>query len=231
MNYATQLTLGIRLQEDATFENFLIGRNAQLMTHLKQFLQNEDHFFYIGGVLGSGRSHLLQACCHEMTQLKQSALYLPLSNYQEFHPGLLENLETISLVCVDDIQCISQEAVWQESLMHLYNRSRAAQTKLIVSGDVPPSELALSLADLKSRLSWGWMYQLHLLADEDKVMALQTRAKERGFELSQEVGNFLLRRCARQMSDLFLVLEKLDEASLSAQRRLTIPFVKTVLNL
>lgn len=232
MNHDAQLVLGIRLQEDATFENFLVGRNAQLVTHLQQFLQNTDeHFFYISGIPGSGKSHLLQACCHYNSELNSTAVYVPLANYQELHPRLLEDLENVELICVDDIQCVARSNVWQEALMHLYNRSKANKSKLVISGIQPPRELMLELADLTSRLSWGLMYQLHLLEDEDKLAALQARAKERGFELPQEVGKFLLRRCAREMPKLFSILEQLDYASLSAQRRLTIPFVKTVLKL
>lgn len=230
MNYAAQLVLGIRLQDDATFSNFFGEQNSQLVAHLKQFLQeNEEHFFYIAGLQGSGKSHLLQACCHEMAAYDKSAVYIPLSNLQELNVKILDDLEYVEMICIDDIQCVAEHPEWQEALMHLYNRSRATKAKLIVSGDLPPRELPLALADLKSRLSWGLMYQLLPLNDEDKVVTLQVRAKERGFELTNEVANFLLRRCSREMPTLFELLERLDHASLSAQRRLTIPFVKEVL--
>ncbi len=227
---AAQLVLGIRLHEDAKFENFLPGQNGQLTAHLQQFLQNEDeHFFYIGGLEGSGKSHLLQACCHWVTARQQTAVYVPLKSYRELSVRLLEDLECVNLICVDDIQCVAEDKLWQEALFHLYNRSKAVQSKLIVSGCLPPREIKLSLPDLVSRLCWGQVYQLHPLLDEDKIAALQTRAKAQGFALPLEVARFLLRRCSREMPALFAILEQLDRASLSAQRRLTIPFVKQVL--
>ena len=57
------------------------------------------------------------------------------------------------------------------------------------------------------------------------------RAKLRGFELSKEVGRFILKRLDRQMRTLFDMLDRLDHASIVAQRKLTIPFVKDILRL
>ncbi len=96
-------------------------------------------------------------------------------------------------------------------------------------GDVPPAQLRVKLMDLKSRLGWGVVYHLHGLSDEQKLEALRLRAQGRGLELDGSVGRFLLRRCPRDMGQLFLMLEELDQASLAEQRRLTIPFVKDVL--
>jgi DnaA family protein len=89
--------------------------------------------------------------------------------------------------------------------------------------------MAIKLPDLKSRLAWGVVYQLHALSDEQKLDALKLRAQGRGLDLDLPVGKFLLRRCPRNMAQLFETLELLDQASLAQQRRLTIPFVKEVL--
>lgn len=232
MNHHAQLVLGIRLQDDATFSNFLGEKNSQLTHHLKYFLHDpNEHFFYIAGAEGSGKSHLLQACCHEVAAQNRSSVYIPFANLQELDVQMLEDLEVVELICIDDIQCVDGKMQWQEALMHLYNRSRAVKSKLIVSGTLPPRELNLQLPDLSSRLSWGLVYQLFPLSDDDKICALQVRAKERGFEISNEVASFLIRRCSREMPKLLIILEQLDRASLSAQRRLTIPFVKEVLSL
>ena len=226
----SQGVLDVQLHEDATFSNFYAGKNTQLISHLKQFLKNkEEHFFYLAGTVGSGKSHLLQACCHEITKENKTATYIPLENFRLFNVKLLENLEEIDFIAVDDIQCIFENKEWQIALMNLYNFSKEIKSKLFLCGDELPQALNLTLADLTSRLSWGQVYQLYPLEDEEKIFVLQAKASARGFELSQEVGNFLLRHCSRQMPALFSILEKLDYASLAAQRRLTIPFVKEVL--
>jgi hypothetical protein len=99
----------------------------------------------------------------------------------------------------------------------------------VLAVDAPPTSLKIILPDLKSRLSWGVVYQLNSLDDDQKLAALQLRAQIRGLDLEAAVGKFLLRRFTRNMAQLFMVLEQLDQASLAEQRRLTIPFVKEVL--
>jgi DnaA family protein len=58
---------------------------------------------------------------------------------------------------------------------------------------------------------------------------LQLRARQRGFELPDDVAHYLLRRAPRDPASLFALLDRLDYASLAAQRKLTIPFVRELL--
>ena len=109
--------------------------------------------------------------------------------------------------------------------------SNFSKTRLLITGDRPPRQLNLGLPDLASRLDWGQIYKLQPLSDEDKLQALQLRARLRGFELPEDVGRFLLKRLDREMRTLFMTLDQLDRASITAQRKLTIPFVKEILKL
>lgn len=225
-----QLTLGVNLRDDATFSNFYLGDNAGLVEALKQLIAGTgEHFIYLWGAAGVGRSHLLQACCHAVSEQQQTAIYLPLSEAQPMTPDALQGLEAMDLICIDDIESVLGQDEWEEALMHFYNRARDSGARLIVSAASAPIHLLCQLADLQSRLSWGLAFQVHGLLDEQKILALQMRARHRGLALSREVGQYLLRRYPREMADLFNVLDRLDHASLVAQRRLTIPFIKNVL--
>ena len=51
-----------------------------------------------------------------------------------------------------------------------------------------------------------------------------------GFEISAQVGHFLLTHYERDLPGLWVLLTKLDQASLAAKRKLTIPFLKQILN-
>jgi DnaA family protein len=225
-----QLPLGFTLRDDATFDNFIADENTQLVQSIFDIIQAKgDNFLYIWGAEGCGRSHLLQATCHAAPESNQTAFYLPLDQIASFSPEILQGLENISVVCLDDIEQVAGNQVWEEALFHLFNRIRANGNHLIVAADTPPTQLKINLPDLKSRLTWGIVYQLHALNDEHKLAALQLRAQGRGLDLDQPVGKFLLRRCPRNMAQLFQTLEQLDQASMVQQRRLTIPFVKEVL--
>ena len=229
-----QLPLNIQLRDDATLDSFYPGDNVEALNAIQQIAKGEgENFLYIWGQTGVGRTHLLQAACHFATESGVTAIYIPLKGQcgAKFSPEILQGIEDLSLVCLDDIDEAAGFSNWEEALFHLFNRIRSNNGRLIVSSAFAPKDLPIKLPDLKSRLSWGVIYQLHRLNDEQKISALQLHAEQRGIELSETVGQFLLNRCSRNMNELFSVLEKLDRASLAEQRRLTIPFVKQVLDL
>jgi DnaA family protein len=225
MNAHPQLPLRIGLRDSATFANFYPGANTGAC-HVLQ--QSREPFIYLWGASGSGKSHLLQAACHEATADGGQAIYLPLDE-----PGIalsmLDGLENMALVCLDGLETVAGNREWETALFHLYNRLRDSGNRLLAAGNASPAALGLGLPDLVSRLGWGPVFQLQPLADEDKAAALRLRAINRGMEMPPEVAIYLLQRVPRDMHALFALLERLDESSLAAQRKLTIPFVRQFL--
>lgn len=229
-----QLSLPFSLADDETFASFLPGRNAPLLAAIHNALsQAHSSYIYLWSAEGAGgRSHLLHAACTALAGRGESAGYVPLKKRTWFAPEVLDGMEQLALVCIDDIHCIAGEEAWEMALFDLYNRIlETGQTRLLVTGNVPPRQLNLVLPDLASRLDWGQIYRLQPLSDDDKLQALTLRARMRGFELSEDVGRFLLNRLDREMHTLFDALNRLDQASIIAQRKLTIPFVKAILAL
>lgn len=226
-----QLALAIHLNDEATLKDYCWNNNILLRQQLEEMLQNKgERLLYLWGNPGSGKSHLLQACCQELNQ--RSAIYLPLQLLKEWGPQAIEGTDDQDLICIDDIEAIAGDSHWEEALFHLYNRIKDNEySRLIISGKLPPPASAIHLADLKSRLSWGLVMQVNELNDDHKINTLKHHAQKRGFALPDSVGQFLLNRCSRNMHDLNQLLHHLDEASLAAQRKITIPFVKATLNL
>lgn len=188
-----------------------------------------ESLIYLWGAEGVGRSHLQQAACLRFEQRGEQAVYLPLADLVQYGTAILDNLEQCELVCLDDLDAVAGRADWEEALFHLFNRLRDAGRKLLLAANTAPRELPIALPDLKSRLTLALIFQLHALSDEDKLRALQLRASRRGLHLTEEVGRFIMTRGSRNMSVLFDILERLDQASLQAQRKLTIPFLKETL--
>lgn len=225
-----QLTLPIGLRDDLTFINFYAGPNQQVITHLQNVANHQgEKFTYIYGANGVGCSHLLQAACQMATQHNLVAAYLPLKQLRQYSPQLLQGMETLSLICIDDIADIAGDLAWEEALFHLYNRAQQTDVNLIFAATAAPKALTFKLPDLASRLTAAIIFSIHNLNDEEKLAALQLRANQRGFDLPSEVGQFLLRRCPRDNQQLFAILDELDKASLTAQRKLSIPFIKEIL--
>lgn len=229
----TQLSLSMRLRDDATFANYYPGANASTLGYVEHACETEnqwlDSVLYLWGSAGVGRSHLLQAACLRVEERGGRALYLPLAELAHHGPQLLDNVEFCDLVCLDDIQAVLGQPHWEEALFHAFNRLRDAGKQLLIAAHAPPRELSIKLPDLQSRLSIALVFQLHELSDDDKLRALQLRASRRGLRLSDEVGRFILARSVRSTTVLFDTLEQLDHASLQAQRKLTIPFLKEAL--
>ncbi|MFO7603771.1 MAG: DnaA regulatory inactivator Hda [Gammaproteobacteria bacterium] len=219
-----QLPLAVRLLDSATFDNFFAAGNESAVNDLKSAVQP---FVYLWGVAGSGKTHLLQAACHARGS---GSAYLPLGA-EGIVPEMLDGMEQMSLLCLDNLDAIAGDPAWETALFHLYNRLHDLQHQLVVAASMSPRALPLTLPDLQSRLGWGISYQLAELADADKLIALQMRAQRRGMHLPTEVAEYLLRRYPRDMVSLFALVERLDEGSLAAQRKITIPFVRQLLGL
>lgn len=228
-----QLPLGIKLRDEATFDNYFAGANATVLAALQE-LADPSHIpaercIYLWGAPGSGRSHLLQAACHRMAEAGAVAMYLPLREVLDHGPLLLDGMEELDLLCLDDLELLAGQADWEEAVFHLYNRIQQRQGRMLMSASAAPRGLGLQLPDLASRLGWGLVFQLQALDDEGKQQMLKMRAERRGLQLPDEVARYILSRGARGMNELFAALEQLDQASLQAQHRLTIPFVKRVM--
>ena len=227
-----QLPLGVQLRDDASFEGFMAGPNTEVVACLERMASvSAGGLVYLHGSRGSGKTHLLQAACRSARQAGQSAAYLPLTEFAADESGMLEGMGRLNLLCLDDVQAVCAEQDWALLLMRLCEEARQNQLSLVLAANKAPGQLAAALPDLKSRLAWGLVFALQALDDEERLRALQLHARARGLQLPAEVGQFLLQRSARDLPALMHMLTQLDTASLAAQRRLTIPFVKAVMKL
>lgn len=226
-----QLALAIHLNDEATLADYCWAGNLLLAQQIEYSLSGQgERFLFLWGPNGCGKSHLLQACC-AATLTSQTAIYLPLQMLKEWGADSIDGLDSHNLVAIDDIEQVALDKAWEEQLFHLYNRLRDNGQTLIISASCPPAQLKIGLADLRSRLCSGLTIQIHELSDEEKINTLMARAHQRGFVLSTAVAQFLVTRNVRNMHDLTEILNRLDEASLAAQRKITIPFVKETLGL
>lgn len=228
-----QLSLQIKLNDDARFGNFLLpeGDSRQFLIVLLRdlWLKGDETVMYLWGRRGSGVSHLLQACCHRVTEQGLPVQYLPLGELLEYPPeAILAGLEQLPLVAIDDVQAIAGRQDWEEALFGLFNRMRDAGSRLLVGADASPRELPLTLPDLVSRFGWGPVFQLESPDDGQREQILKFRAAKRGMALDDEVARFLVNRAARDLHGLMDCLDQLEKATLEAKRRLSIPFVKQV---
>ena len=225
-----QIPFKFEPRESYTFDTYVSGSNELLLDLVSQCAsESGEQQVYIWGDEGQGKSHLLQAACNLASQKNRTVCYLPAGQFINQSSQVFDGLESLNLVCIDDVHCLAGEKQWEKALFNLINRCRESQTSLLFSSAVAPEQLKIQLADLQSRLLWGPVLRLQGLSDEEKFDALRHRALQKGLELPENVADYLMRHYPRDLYGLFERLDKLDTASMASQRRLTIPFVKTVL--
>lgn len=224
-----QLPLSFEPRERYTFDAFVAGGNRLTVDMVWQMAggQGETQVM-LWAEQGKGKSHLLQAVCNQAALSHLTACYLPAGDITAFTPQVFEGLEQLDVICIDDIELL-QSRQWEEALFDLINRVREAGNRILLTASKPPESIEINLADLRSRLSWGPVFHLQELDDRYKVIALKKRAQQYGLEMTDNVAAYLLTHYPRSLFDLFERLDHLDRASMAMQRRLTIPFVKTVL--
>jgi DnaA family protein len=225
-----QLALGVQLKERATFASFLTARNAELVTHLHHVAAaTPPGSTWIAGPHTAGKSHLLQAVC-AATPAGRRAAYLPLESLLPFGPAAIDGAEDLDVGCFDDVQCIAGLDDWEHKLFSVWQRSFERGATLLFAARESPSQVNFGLADLKSRLASSTVFAVRELNDHEQLEALDLRARLRGFELPAETARYLQRRYPRDMRSLCEVLDTLDDAAFREQRRITVPFIKQILD-
>ncbi|MCG7564679.1 MULTISPECIES: DnaA regulatory inactivator Hda [Pseudoalteromonas] len=230
----SQLALPVTLPDDETYASYFGGEDSLEVNHLKaafEHLTQQFQYTYLCGLGDSGKSHLLYATCIHAQEQGLSSMLLSLSEVQQFGAQVLEGLDTLDVVCIDDLHLVAGDEAWEKALFNFFNRFNEPGKLLLISADLLPDMLNITLPDLESRLKWGTTLQIRSMSDDDKAQALTNRAKMRGLELSDDCARFLLTRLSRDMRALLDVLDTLDHASMAAQRKLTIPFIKATLKL
>jgi len=225
----SQLALPLRLQDHAVFESFLPAGNETLVAFLIDIVANANGpGGWLRGATATGKTHLLQAVCE---RAGDHAQFLPLAEFADVSPAILDGLANRRFVCLDDVDAVAGNGDWELGLFRLYNALTDTGGVLICSAASAPRDCRFSLPDLVSRFSRLPTFNLHPLNESARIEALQLRARHRGLELPTESAGYLLSRSTRDMASLYALLDKLDAEAMVAQRRLTIPFVKEVLGL
>jgi DnaA-homolog protein len=224
-----QLPLGVRIPDRAVFATFLPARNAQTAEYLSRLARGEcAGTAWVCGPHGSGKSHLLQAACVQASETMRAG-YFPLGQLRTLGADMLEGASQLDCLCLDDLDAVIGNLEWERAVFRVLQEMDEGGGRLIVSAGRPPSLVQWALPDLGSRFTASMVFQLRALDEAEQQEALRLRAHTRGFELPDETSRWLQRRFPRDMRALYELLDTLDEAALVAQRRLTVPFIRSVL--
>ncbi len=230
-----QLPLKIGLRDDACFETFVTEKESLALAFngLQSALtQPGGSAFYLYGETGVGKTHLLQASCRFITEQGQASVYLPFEDHSlPLIPDVLTGLEQMPLVCLDDMNGMIGQAKWEIALANLITKSSVQGHTLILTGAVPMNDWDIATTDLAKSLMTVLPIEMQALVEKEEIiLALQRHSKRLGFELPNDVGNYLIKQFSMDLQELLAVLKLLEQATLVEKRRLTLPFVKETLN-
>jgi DnaA family protein len=220
-----QLPLRVRLRDSARFASFVAGDNAEACERLAD--PAGPRVLWLWGRPGAGKTHLLQAACAAAGERGETAAYFELGSAPS--PAVLEGCEALPLVCLDGLDAVAPDPAWNAAVFRLYTLLQDTHGRLVVATTAPPASLGFTLPDLRSRLLAASVHHVAELDEAGLCAALRLRAGARGLELSEEAALYLVHRLPRETHALFAVLDQLDQASLAAQRKLTIPFLRAQL--
>ena len=223
-----QLPLTLRAPPDQRFEAF-VGADAIRDAGQAAARGAAGDWLFLEGPPGSGKTHLLLAACADAAAGGRKAAYLPLAGFAGHLSALLPAQEGADLLCLDGVEAIAGHADDEEALFHFHNRARATGATLLYAASAGPRALAIALPDLRTRLAQCTRLSLPALDEPARRDVLRARAARRGLELDDAVLDYLLRRVDRDLGSLTALLDRLDRASLAAQRRITVPFLKNLL--
>jgi DnaA-homolog protein len=230
MSAMKQLALDIGLPTGPSLQRFYAGRNGPVVDHIKAWVANSNGASdpvptYLWGESGAGKTHLLTAV-RDMFR-EQGAQIGWMDATTGFPP---EFDDRWSAVLMDDVHLYTpmQQARAFNWFVNAINPPSGAQRWVLSGGDAPPASMKLR-DDLRSRLGWGHVFQLHVPNEVERREVLKTEAAARGVTLSADVVDYMLKRFSRDLASLMQLLDMLDEFALRNKRAITIPLLKTML--
>ena len=223
-----QIPLDVSLSEYMTFETFYLGPNKSVVDSLRD---EKNQLIWLAGLEGFGKTHLLHAFLNSHEHENKKVLYLPMSESQDFTPDILDNLAQYDLVAIDDIENIIGDMTWEEQLLKFYEDLYSTSNKILITANDTPKGLDFLLPDLSSRFNLALIERLRPMNEDEMIKAILIHSKARGFDLPEDSAKYLINRVPRDVSVLVDMIKLLDYESLSMQRKLTIPFIKTILDI
>jgi DnaA family protein len=226
MSSMKQIALDIGLAPGPTLANFFVGPNEVAFNHLRHWMADISRAAmpvptYLWGSEGSGKTHLLLAV---QTALREQGATIGWLDASVQDPPEFD--ERWAAVVLDEVHLYDSEQ--QYAAFNWFVNAQTSRCWVLASGTLPPADLPLR-DDLRSRLGWGHIFQLHMLSEPERRGVLRQAAEARGVCLGDEVMDFMLTRFSRDLGSLMELLNQLDRYALQTKRGITIPLIKSML--
>ncbi len=222
-----QIPLPLSFDKRFSLENYIADNTdyvAQNLTAL--FDETGEPLIGLWGGADSGKTHLLNACAHYARLCHVQFHLFDALQLLEADPQSFSELPSGSVLGVDNLDLLAGNRDWEEQFYQLINRVKSAELRFVFSLSRNPRDIGFRLPDLKSRLMWGLLIALQTPGDDQLSEVLRVRAGLLGLDISNDSLNYLLTRYSRKLSEQMQLLYRLDHASMSRKRKITIPLIR-----
>lgn len=230
MSAVPQLPLALRYPPDQRLESF-VGAPEGALAQLRAIASGDSHdWIYLEGEAGTGKTHQALATCSAAQHHGRQATFLPLAAAAGRMREAVESLEGRDLVALDGLDAIAGSRDDEVALFDFHNRARASGVTVVYTARQAPAQLGLVLPDLRSRLAQCVRVVLHALDDEGRAAVLRERAIRRGLSIDEASIDWIVAHSGPELGPLVIMLDWLDRESLAAKRRITVPFLRQLLD-
>lgn len=226
-----QIPLPLSFDKRFSLQNYISDHADYIEQQLTAlFDETGEPLVGLWGGVDSGKTHLLNACAHYARHCSIPFHLFDASQLSEAKPGSFYDFPEGSVVGIDNLDLLAGNRAWEEQFYQLVNRVKSGEIRFVFSMSRQPRDTGFRLPDLKSRLTWGLLIALDSPDDIQLEYILKHRARLLGLKLGKDVLKYLLSHYSRKLSYQMQLLYKLDHASMSTQRKITIPLIRETCN-
>ena len=222
-----QLSLNIQLDDTASLEKFIhCETNKSALELIKGTLSNQSvsDLYYIWGREGVGKSYIARALNRGFLNDNKQIFHISLKDERISSYEVFQNLGSLDIVIVEDIDLLPKEKEWELAIFSLINEALEGSFKIYLTSKVVSKELRIQLADLRSRLSYCTAIEIPEISEEEKIEALIQSSKRKGIFLDANTIQFIINNTSRSLTDLLGLIEEIDNFSLKKKKKVT-PFL------
>lgn len=232
------------LNPDHTFEHFVVGQSNRLAHAAARAIIEQPGTLYnplfVHGATGLGKSHLLQAVCIEAVNraVAVQMLYISCSDFINDYVRAMSTrtvdqfqaaLGQIDLLVLDDAQFLAGHESQQEVLFHAFNKLQQTRRQIVISADRAPKEIPTLTDRLVSRFNWGLVTQVDQPNRETRHAILQQKTRLRGYEVPDDVLDYIARCVQDNIRDLEGALTRLIVATTVERKPMSIDTARETL--
>lgn len=237
-------TIGAPLDHRLTFDNFVVGKPNQFAHAACRRIADASEVafnpLFLYGPVGMGKTHLMHAIAWHIRQRDplRKVLYISAETFMyqfiravRFRDTVAfkEQLRSVDVLMVDDVQFICGRESTQEEFFHTFNALVDQNRQIVISADKSPSDLEGLEERLRSRLGWGLVADLHPTDYELRLSILEAKADQLGIQISKAVMEFLAHRISSSVRELEGALNRLVAHAELVGRELTVEATQDLL--